>query len=294
MGSVYLGSDNRPFFESDLHLANHFFDYFQKAFLKYLHTAGVEESTKNAVMLQKLLDHSPVSIDAYDPFNLQPDECWVCFALKEKPHKKGLPKDYMSATLNTVMSKSVYVTIYHDEIVGLLRVHRDRGSTGQNTTMASFCELLERMDYIGGLSHEFTDVQQFDNYFLQASYAAERGAQKNEGAGGPVFFFDNYLLQYMLHICAEKLPVEALCSRGLQTLIDHDKRKNREYVKTLDTYLKNEMSLAKTAKALFVQRSSLFKRLEKIRRLIGDDLNDTNVRLYYRISFRLLENSFTA
>ncbi|MDR2246278.1 MAG: helix-turn-helix domain-containing protein [Treponema sp.] len=48
--------------------------------------------------------------------------------------------------------------------------------------------------------------------------------------------------------------------------------------------------MTQTASEVFIQRSSLVKRLDKIRRLTGDDLADPDTRLYYRICFRLMKN----
>lgn len=103
-------------------------------------------------------------------------------------------------------------------------------------------------------------------------------------------FFQDQILQYMLDECAGKLPVESLFSPGLLSLLEHDRTRGTEYVKTLDIYLKNETSMSRTAAALYIHRSSLLKRLNKIERLIQEDLQDPDVRLYYRICFALREN----
>lgn len=71
----------------------------------------------------------------------------------------------------------------------------------------------------------------------------------------------------------------------------HDYQKHTEYVQTLSTYLQKERSLTKTADALFIHRSSLLKRLDKIQRIIKDDLNDAEIRLYYQICLALLQST---
>ncbi|MDE7221495.1 MAG: helix-turn-helix domain-containing protein [Oscillospiraceae bacterium] len=73
-------------------------------------------------------------------------------------------------------------------------------------------------------------------------------------------------------------------------LLEHDQQKETEYIKTLDTYLWNETHITQTTEALYIHRSSLIKRLDKIQRLLGDDLNDTDVRLYYRICLALINS----
>ncbi|MDR1622590.1 MAG: helix-turn-helix domain-containing protein [Synergistaceae bacterium] len=95
----------------------------------------------------------------------------------------------------------------------------------------------------------------------------------------------------MLDTCLDKLPFEFLCSKGIQRLIDYDNRKKTEYLDTLEIYLRNEMNISKTAEELFIHRSSLLKRLDRIAGLTGDDLSNSDTRLYYRILFRLLRRS---
>jgi DNA-binding PucR family transcriptional regulator len=105
-----------------------------------------------------------------------------------------------------------------------------------------------------------------------------------------MLFFQDYILEYFLQTGIETLPLEMLYSKGMRNLLEYDRRKNTSYAKTLDAWLRNEMSLTQTANEVFIQRSSLVKRLDKIRRLTGDDLSDPDTRLYYRICFRLMKN----
>ena len=145
-------------------------------------------------------------------------------------------------------------------------------------------EILSRMGYAGGMSSRFTDICKFPDYFQQASYVVESLANRP----APVLnFFQDHVLQYMLYECTGKLPVESLCSQGLLALLEHDRARGTEYVKTLDTYLKNETSMSRTAEALYIHRSSLLKRLNKIRKILREDLDSPDIRLYYRLYYRL-------
>ena len=59
--------------------------------------------------------------------------------------------------------------------------------------------------------------------------------------------------------------------------------------KTLKAYLRNERNAVHTAKELFIHRSTLFYRLDRIKELIHIDLDDPSTRLYVNISYRILE-----
>lgn len=71
--------------------------------------------------------------------------------------------------------------------------------------------------------------------------------------------------------------------------MDQDARRGTEYVRTLYVYLCNEMAIVHTAQALYIRRSSLLKRLEKIQRILEDDLQDPRHRLYYRLCLELIQ-----
>ena len=122
----------------------------------------------------------------------------------------------------------------------------------------------------------------------QAGYAVE-----NIHNNSTLCFFRDCTLSYILDVCTREMPVDALFSQGLMALREHDRKRGTEYVHTLDIYLQNEMHITPTAEALYIHRSSLIKRLDKIQRILGqDDMNQPETRLYYRICLALLRNTY--
>lgn len=286
-GCVSIADAYKPFRDSDFPLMDHFFGYFQKAFVKYLRDFGQTESIGLAA-LHNLLEHIPLSNTEQEQLSLQPGECWVCFKLKPCRDVKFMPKDYMYTTLSAIMPRLAYAIIHHDEIVGLLRLQTGDPEK-KRATMSIFTDIVERMGYIGGISNEFTDLNCISNHLLQASYSVENGHLSKQS----ICYFRDQILQFMLNSCTGDLPKDSVYPQGLLTLLDHDQRKNTDHAKTLDTYLKNEMSISKTAETLFIHRSSLIKRLDKIQRLTGEDFTDPNIRLHYRICFALMAGSYS-
>ena len=60
-------------------------------------------------------------------------------------------------------------------------------------------------------------------------------------------------------------------------------------MKTLRTYLDENLNATRTAEALFIHRSTLLYRLEKIKEILQYDLDDPDENFYLSFSFRLLE-----
>ncbi|MBR2310633.1 MAG: helix-turn-helix domain-containing protein [Oscillospiraceae bacterium] len=280
VGCVSMSNLVRPFRESDFPLADHFFGYFQKAFFKYLRDNNQTQSS-GAAALQKLMRHEAMTEEEKKLFRLEPGENWIFFKLRERRGRRFLPRDYMYGTLNALMPQNIYVAMFHKEIVGMIRL---KGKDQQALT--SFGEFLTRMDYFAGLSNRFLEVNQIDDYLLQANYVVEHYA--SQPGTETLNYFEDHALDYLLHACTSEMSPHALISRSILMLADYDREKGTEYVKTLDLYLRNEMSITKTAEALFIHRSSLMKRLDKIQRIIEDDLEDPAVRLYYRLCLALI------
>ncbi|MDD3220361.1 MAG: helix-turn-helix domain-containing protein [Lachnospiraceae bacterium] len=275
-GCISITDVNHRFDESDFSLADYYFNIFQISFEKYLHGFNETDSNTNNV-LYKMLRHQQLTYAETASLRLNPDETWICFKLKEKLNTSCMPKEYMHATLCTFIPQVTYSAIYHQKIVGLLKLTPDDNF---HDITIQFHELLERMNYTAGFSNHFTTVDQFDTSLIQADYCLNIGEQK-------LNMFDQNVLPFLLDECSSRMPLDSLTNDSLRRLIDYDTRKNTYYLKTLEVYLKNELSITPTAAELFIHRSSLLKRLDKLKQLLQDDLSDPNKRLYYRLWFAI-------
>lgn len=275
-GCAWISDSNRPFRDSDLALADFFFSIFQCAYQKHLRSLTDTESPKVSA-LRKLLKHKAVTEQEYALFRLEEGERWHCFKLRERDLSHSMPADYMYATLCALLPGTVLPTFLSGSIVGLLKISQN------NETMSLFQDLLHRMDYFCGISNAFTDIQRLDAYVLQAEFVVSSFADTD----GNLRQFQDSLLPYLLHQCREKLPLAELELDGLRILRQYDTQRGTDYLKTLECYLFNEMSVSRTSEQLYIHRSSLLKRLDKIRYLTGLDLENADIRLYLRIFFRL-------
>ena len=67
---------------------------------------------------------------------------------------------------------------------------------------------------------------------------------------------------------------------------DHDNSSHVSYLHTLRVYLDNNLSVTKTAAALFLHRSTLLDRLAHITTMLGNDLKDPDYCLTLGIILR--------
>ncbi len=283
-GCVSVNELGMPFQAWEFPVMAHFFSYFRNAFFKYLR-AGSRQESDSLLVLRKALSRQPLSDEEQEQLRLSPDESWLCFELRERPGEHALPMDYMYATLNAALPLKICAVIYHEKIAGLLRVSAKTPYDPAN--LSSFTETVARMGYHAGLSNAFPSLLSARDYLQQAKYALEHAS----GEASVLRFFRDCALDYMLESCVGEHAVDDLLSCGLKLLIEHDRQKGSEYLHTLDVYLQNEMNVSRTAEALYIHRSSLLKRLDKIDRMLEGAPDTPEKRLYLRLCMELLRKS---
>ena len=71
--------------------------------------------------------------------------------------------------------------------------------------------------------------------------------------------------------------------------VDEALKAEISYVETLRVYLECNASVSKAASALYVHRSTLMERLQRIRRELDVDLDDPDVQLHLRLLLKALQ-----
>lgn len=124
--------------------------------------------------------------------------------------------------------------------------------------------------------------------YLQADAAIGIGKRVNPDFW--IHHFNSISLNFLLEEAMHRLPDTMLCHEGLLALRDHDAAQGTEYMHTLRVYLDSNLNAVQSARQLFIHRSTLLYRLEKIREILDSPLNDPEELLYLSLSFRLFEN----
>ena len=140
-----------------------------------------------------------------------------------------------------------------------------------------------------GVSSEINDFFLMGQGYTQASWALKLGRESNSSMW--CHFFSEFLLEYMLHEATKTLSPRTLCFDKVLKLQAYDESNNTQLCETLRILLEHELSLQETARALFIHRSTLNYRLERIKIIANIDLGNTKERLLIRLSFVLLDMS---
>lgn len=138
-----------------------------------------------------------------------------------------------------------------------------------------------------GASTEVTDFLMIPEGHEQAVMALDLGLKSS--SMNWCYRFDDYFLEFLYRKSSEILPTELLCSHKLKVLKEYDQANNTELYETLKIFLELERNVLQTSKRLFIHRSTLFYRLERISKVAEVNLDDAKERLVLRISFYFQE-----
>lgn len=138
-----------------------------------------------------------------------------------------------------------------------------------------------------GVSSEIHDFLYFRQGYIQAKAALRLGRQS--GSMIWCYRFDDYMMDYVLDRSIQMISPALLCSPKILILKQYDEKNHTELYHTLQVYLSLERNVLQTANSLFIHRSTLFYRLERIQKLTKVNLDSERERLTLQYSFALME-----
>lgn len=145
----------------------------------------------------------------------------------------------------------------------------------------------QRMEQTVILSMAFPSALQLGTVWRFNQEAAEAAQEMHCGAGsrsaGELF------REVLLRTVTRSANLRAFVHPMLQRLTEYDRVHETKLLRTLSVYLNKEANLHETAQALFIHRNTLVYRLQRIRSLLGLDLDDPDVRGMLRVGCALLE-----
>ncbi len=121
----------------------------------------------------------------------------------------------------------------------------------------------------------------------EAADAAAFGARPGEGSA--VNHYDDLGIQHLLARLSEGPDLARFVESELKPLLDHDAARSSSLVPTLRMFLDLGGRKAEAARALHIDRRTLYLRLERIEKLLGRSLDDADARVRLEVALRGLE-----
>lgn len=176
--------------------------------------------------------------------------------------------------------------LYEGDVVTYFHLEKG-GKTQQEISDELKCFVRE--SYLkAGYSRVMTGHDNLRRQYVQASLALDVGSRVNPYRW--IHHFNSIAFRYLLEQSTRRLPGSMVCHEKLLVLQQHDETQQTEYMKTLRVYLEQNLNAVQTANRLFIHRSTLLYRLERIKALLESELDNPEELLYLSLSFYLLDN----
>lgn len=137
---------------------------------------------------------------------------------------------------------------------------------------------------IGGITKTFNDYYKCYQQALQSLHVID-----NQESTQQIAFFDDLGSYTLLHLLKDTEEANFFMNNYLEKLKKHSSTSQVDLFHTLRVYLEQNGSIKKTADELFIHRSTLLYRLEKIKEYLGMDIDDADVRFNLMLGFKLYD-----
>lgn len=238
--------------------------------------------------LQGLVEERPLdSIERGVILGANKGERYVCMRMKRSSRLEQLPLGYVRNAVESAFPRSVVFEHRKNSIVAVLRIGDMDSGAYRQAIAEGVAPFVGSMEMKAGISNPYDDLRSVRSLYLQADAALDMGVLF--APSDSLYFFNDYALPEMVMDMASVHQIDTLLDEGLRKLIEHDANSSTSYVSTLQSFLNNESSVAKTAAELYVHRSTLMERLSRIKRDLSIDLDDSDERLRLQILLKALQ-----
>lgn len=296
LGEVYMGccslmEDARPIHTGDYILFQRFADFIRRALLSQSRVPASQFVTLKTIF-SELLQNLPVSRENLNhalslaskssPVAYETTDSWICIVIRSANKGKSLPGSYLCTSLEKLLPDCTAL-VYEGMLVSFCKFSKSDPHIDELERILS--PYLHDMNFRAGISMPFDDLFKSKSYYLQAKTALRLGLAADPEQLS--FSFEDYALDYMLGHSSGEFEPAVIFPPGLIQLLEY--KGGADYWDTLKRYLDNECNASRTANEMFLHRSTLLPRLEKIKTFV--DLDTAKQRLYLRICMYIYEMS---
>jgi hypothetical protein len=225
----------------------------------------------------KLNENGWAEIDRFTLIRLQP----------EFRHEWQLHATYLIPLIERLWPGACAVE--HDKYIAVLLNQTFYDAKSDKNFIQELAYFLRDNLMLAGISRSFTGLDQIPAYFRQTELAVSLGRDDDPMCW--YYRFDDYALACWMKYGTFGFTQEQICCRILLELLVYDRENNTEYYKTLRTFFNNKYSYTHAADELYIHRTTLIKRVERIMELTRINLDDPELNLYIALSFRYIDKT---
>jgi hypothetical protein len=172
----------------------------------------------------------------------------------------------------------------------------DRFITLISTDDAAFfsAELLDQLEAFltmnkmkASISYVFDALLEARNFFEQC--VSQLNYLLISHTKSPIGFYSDHYIRHLVELSESYDVVRSIIHPSILRMDSYDKEHQTSYLHTLVIYFNCNRSAPATAKALFIHKSTLFYRFNKMTSLFGIDFDDKDALFAYEFSLHLME-----
>ena len=177
-----------------------------------------------------------------------------------------------------------YCVAIDGELYALVDLN-SRGRTKHEPLSQGLAQFIRDALVKVGISREFSSFGQLGAAFAQASAALEQGGETDSTYW--IYRFGEYAFDWLCMHGGGSAASEHAYHPAIAELARYDEAHGSELLHTLRVFMDSRYNATLAAQSLFVARSTLINRLERIVELTHIDLDDPDERLYLALSLKL-------
>jgi PucR family transcriptional regulator, purine catabolism regulatory protein len=193
--------------------------------------------------------------------------CWISFEARRV--LALLPINESTGTIESEFEKTISTRI--DRVQS--RLQQGRASNSKLPTFTT------------GIGRVAKDVQQISQSYREAQQALEIG-RRLFGEGKIHYFAQLGIYRLLFHLYGHQ-ELSDFYQETLGPLTESDSRSNNALIETLECFFNCNGNLSETARTMHLHRNSLLYRLGRIEELLGQSLEDPELRLSLLIALKI-------
>lgn len=121
--------------------------------------------------------------------------------------------------------------------------------------------------------------------YEEFKYMAERQLSDKKS----VYYYEDFMMDHLLLDIKNRTVVCHMCEDVIAKIDHYDRNNKSDMNNTLRMLAANDFNLTQTAEKMFLHRNTLYKRIEKIEKLLGFNLNNAETKLMLQLVMKLDE-----
>ncbi|WP_198283752.1 helix-turn-helix domain-containing protein [Clostridium cellulovorans] len=300
-GHLFIWSFESPLDSLDFSIINNILVPIQNELVKKVSVLEIENSHKKNFLdnlLSKDLKTREKALEITNEFHLDRDNSFIAFSITLEKNqslystKKQLIPKLFYYVENLIRKKGIIGLVANDcqSVYFILSFNQSEDIKNQ---IEDFCKSLENtlienfqtLDYKIGVGRCYEGLENVRCSYEEAKNSIGIGNRLNKKS---MIFYDKLGVYTLL--CHDGLnnELELFYNNTIKKLVDHDKKKSTELVKTLEVYFQCNGNLNKIAKVLFTHYNTILYRINRINEITGMDIKNEENRLNLEIALRIM------